>query len=199
MSHDALDDQVLIHRAQRGERGAFDELVRKHQHRAYQFAFRLTSNQEDASDVVADAFVRVYNALKNFRHQSSFSTWLYRILTNCYLDHRKREKARRQVSIEPDSAADPDSSQERQILDPSASPAQEVERHDRERLVLAALKRLPEYQATMLVLYHVEMLSYEEIAEALDLPLGTVKSRLNRARQGLRMQLAGQEELFCLD
>lgn len=199
MNPSAVDDQVLIDRAQRGDRNAFNDLVRKHQGRAYQFAYRLTSNADEASDIVAEAFVRVFNALKNFRHQSAFSTWLYRIITNCYLDYRKKDKSRQTVGLETDPVGDAEAGMERQIVDPNAAPDADAERNERERLVQAALRRLPEYQATMLVLYHVEMLSYEEIAETLDLPLGTVKSRLNRARMSLREQLEGHEELFRLD
>jgi len=94
MSESYLDDQMLITRAQAGDKSAFNALIRKHETRAYQYAFRLTRNPEEASDIVADGFVRVYNALHNFKGQSAFTTWLYRILTNCYLDVRKKEKNR---------------------------------------------------------------------------------------------------------
>lgn len=198
MTHGFSDDAVLIRRCQQGDRAAFDDLVRRHERRAYQYAFRLTSNPEEAADIVADAFIRIYNALQNFRSQSAFTTWMYRILTNCYLDLRKKEKNRQTVSL--DAAVQTDGSEvERQIEDEGAGPAQEVEKMAREQAVQDAIQRLPEYQRAMLVMYHVEMLSYEQIAESLDLPLGTVKSRLNRARLSLRDLLAGNEELFQLD
>jgi RNA polymerase sigma-70 factor (ECF subfamily) len=192
------DDQLLIERCQKGDRSAFDLLVRKHERRAYQYAFRLTSSQDEAMEVVGDAFVRVYNALNNFRGQSAFTTWLYRIITNCYLDLKKRDKSKFNVSL--DAPAEIDGNEfERQIEDPLAGPDLAVEREERERIVQTALKKLPDYQQAMLVMYHVENLSYEEIAESLDLPLGTVKSRLNRARLGLRELLIKNEELFTLD
>src|SRR4051812_24555086 len=84
MTERAFDDEMLIRRAQSGDRSAFDALVTRHEVKAYQYAFRLTRNSEEASDVVSDAFIRVYNALGNFKGQSSFATWLYRILTNCF-------------------------------------------------------------------------------------------------------------------
>src|SRR5438309_11753782 len=80
------DDALLIQRFQSGEHSAFDALIQKHQARAYQYAYRLARDAEEASDVVAEAFVRVYKALCNFKGESAFTTWLYRILTNCYLD-----------------------------------------------------------------------------------------------------------------
>lgn len=192
------DDAILIERAQKGDRGALDSLVRKHERRAYQYAFRLTSNPDEAADVVSDAFVRVYSALQNFKGQSAFSTWLYRILTNCYLDIRKKEKSRQTSSLETALVTD-EGEVERQIEDEGPSPHHLMERGERERAVEAAVSQLPEYQKAMIVMYHAENLSYEEIAEALDLPIGTVKSRLNRARLSMRQLLVPDEELFNLD
>lgn len=197
MSLGSAEDGVLIDRAQHGDRGAFDSLVRKYEHRAYQYAFRLTTNPEEAADVVADAFVRVFSALQNFKGQSAFTTWLYRILTNCFLDTRKRERSRQTISLE--SALQTDEGElERQVEDPGPTPAEDAEKSERQRTVGAAVDKLPEYQKAMIVMYHAEGLAYEEIADALDLPIGTVKSRLNRARLSLRELLAPHEELFKL-
>jgi RNA polymerase sigma-70 factor (ECF subfamily) len=189
------DDALLIELSQQGDRSAFDALIRKYEGRAYQYAYRLTSNQDEASDIVADAFVRVHNALKNFRGQSSFGTWLYRILTNCYLDLRKKERSRRHESLEATLNLE-GGEVVRQFEDEADGPDEIMERNAREAAVQAALSRMPEYQQAMLVMYHVEMLTYEEIAEALDLPIGTVKSRLNRARLALRDHLVQDVELF---
>jgi RNA polymerase sigma-70 factor (ECF subfamily) len=189
------DDVLLIELSQKGDRSAFDALIRKYETRAYQYAYRLTSNQDEASDIVADAFVRVYNALKNFRGQSSFGTWLYRILTNCYLDLRKKERSRRHESLEATLNLEGGEMQ-RQFEDESDGPDVVLERTAREEAVQGALSKMPEYQQAMLVMYHVENLTYEEISEALDLPIGTVKSRLNRARLALRDLLVHDSELF---
>ena len=195
MSESFLDDHLLISRAQRGDRSAFNALIRKHETRAYQYAFRLTRNPEEAADVVADAFVRIYNALHNFKGQSAFTTWMYRILTNCYLDVKKKEKNRQTTSLE-SVLQTPDGEVERQIEDPGASPYEDTERNERERSIEDAVSLLPEYQRAMIVMYHAESMTYEEIAAALDLPVGTVKSRLNRARISLRELLVKNEELF---
>lgn len=192
---DAGEDALLVQRAQQGDRQAFDALVRKHEGRAYQFAYRLTQSPEEAADVVAEAFVRVYNALPNFRGNSVFTTWLYRILTNCYLDLRKRERIRRHESLDATVATE-EGEVTRQFVDPSPTPGTEVETSERNEALVRAIGKLPEYQQAMIVMFHVEMLSYEDIAEALDLPLGTVKSRLNRARLSLRQLLQDQLELF---
>lgn len=192
----AADDLALIERCQRGERDALDQLVRKYEHRAYQYAMRLTRNTDEAADIVAEAFVRVNGAIKNFKGQSAFSTWLYRIMTNCYLDFRKREKNRSHVSLETSGEGDAGGDYERQIADPNADAVKISETNAREAAMQRALQELPPYQQTMLVMYHLQALSYEEIAESLDLPIGTVKSRLNRARVALRDQLSDSMELF---
>ncbi len=195
MSESYLDDHLLISRAQNGDRSAFNALIRKHEARAYQYAFRLTRNPEEASDVVADAFVRIFNAIHNFKGQSAFTTWMYRILTNCYLDLRKKERNKVTTSLEGVLQTD-DGDVERQFEDPSATPYEDTERNVRERSIESAVALLPEYQRAMIVMYHAESMTYEEIAAALDLPVGTVKSRLNRARVSLRELLVKDEELF---
>ena len=191
----ASNDAVLIRQCQGGDRSAFDSLVRQYEIKAFQYAFRLTRDTDLASDIVSEAFVRVFNSIGNFRGQSAFGTWLYRILTNCYLDYRKRDKSRFNTSLESTMQLETGEI-ERQFQDSSPGPDEEAERSARESAVQNALSQMPEYQKAMLIMYHVENLTYEEISEALDLPLGTVKSRLNRARIGLRDQLSGDMELF---
>jgi RNA polymerase sigma-70 factor, ECF subfamily len=197
MKEGYLDDTILIEKFQRGDKGAFDRLVQRHQNRAYQYAFRLTRNPEEAADVVAEAFVRVYKAIDSFKGQSAFTTWLYRILTNCFLDIRKKERSRPAVSLEA-TLYTPEGEMERQVEDQSRSPYDQTETSERERCMCKAVEVLPEYQKAMIVMYHSEMMSYDEIARTLDLPIGTVKSRLNRARISLRDLLGREDELFAV-
>lgn len=194
---DFQDDTLLIERFQRGDHKAMDALIQKHQARAYQYAYRLTKDVEEASDVVSEAFVRVYRALGNFKGESAFTTWLYRILTNCYLDMRKKQNSRRTISLD-DSQPTEDGDLQLQVEDTAPTPHQHAESRERIRTISAAVDELPEYQKAMIMMYHVEMLSYEEIAESLDLPIGTVKSRLNRARTTLRERLSIEPELFAV-
>jgi RNA polymerase sigma-70 factor (ECF subfamily) len=198
MKDGQIPDAILIERFQRGDNSAMDTLIQRHQVRAYQYAFRLTRDRDIAADVVADAFVRVYRAAHTFKGQSAFTTWLYRILTNCFLDMRKKASSRPSVSLEATLQTD-DGTLERQFEADSRSPHDEAERAERERSVAAAVAELPEYQRAMITMFHVEMLSYEEIAETLELPIGTVKSRLNRARLGLRLALEPERELFSME
>jgi RNA polymerase sigma-70 factor (ECF subfamily) len=186
-------DRMLVDRAAQGERAALDELIRKHQARAYQYAFRLTRNPDEASDLVAEAFVRVHRSIQGFQGQSAFTTWLYRILTNCFLDARKRA-ARRQTTSLDDVMRTDDGEMERQIASDEEGPLDVVERGYRAETLAAAIDRLPDAYRTIVVMYHCENLSYEEISESLAVPIGTVKSRLNRARLALRDLLAGKVE-----
>ncbi len=179
------DDGMLIERSKFGDRSAFDQLISKHRQRAYQYAFRLTRDPEEAADIVADAFIRMYKALENFKGDSAFTTWMYRIATNCFLDIRKKKKSRPAISLE-STVQTSDGEVVFQFEDPTASPHEQAERTEAMGAVQDAIRLLPEYQRAIILMYHAEMQSYEEIADALKLPIGTVKSRLNRARLSLR-------------
>jgi RNA polymerase sigma-70 factor (ECF subfamily) len=197
MATATLDDSILIRRFQNGDVSAIEELIRKHQNRAYQYAFRLTRSPDEAADVVAEAFVRVYKAIGSFKGESAFTTWLHRIVTNCFLDRRKKQASRPAVSLEATLNIG-GSEVERQFEDDAASPHEEAERGERNIRLGEAISKLPEYQRAMIMMYHSDMLSYEEIADILDLPMGTVKSRLNRARLALRELLSDEQELFAI-
>jgi RNA polymerase sigma-70 factor (ECF subfamily) len=188
-------EKALIERCKQGDSAAFDRLIRGYEKRVYNLAYRLSGHYDEANDVSIDAFVRVFQAIKHFRGEANFSTWLFRIVTNVYLDRRKRMKNRQHLSLEEYIELE-ETSVARQIEDPSPTPGQVVEENERKAVLQKAVSTLPDYQRAMIVLYHTEGLSYEDIAEAMDLPIGTVKSRLNRARLMLREKLQGDGELF---
>lgn len=190
-----LDEKAVIERCKRGEIGAFDQLLSIHEKAAYNLAYRLTSNYDDANDVMQEAFIRVYNSINSFRGDANFSTWLYRVITNVYLDQRKKEKNRAHSSLEDYIELD-DSTVSRQVQDLSPKPDEMLEEKERHDAMDVAIKSLPDYQRAMVVLYHVQGCSYEEISQILGMPLGTVKSRLNRARLALKDKLQPMRELF---
>jgi RNA polymerase sigma-70 factor (ECF subfamily) len=189
------DDATLIHRYQLGDRTALDALISRHHARAFDHAFHLTHDREQAGDVVADAFLRVCRSLVNFRGQSSFSTWLYRIIVNSYLDGRKRSLSRPAMSLDAWLVTDTGELQ-LDSRDPGPSAQFEVERQVEAACLRRAIKRLPPDQQSILVLFHIYSMSYEEITSASKLPLGTVKSRLNRARVAMRQLLAADREML---
>ena len=189
------EEQLLLARCKQGNRVAFDDLMRRYEKKVYNFAYRLCGNYDEANDIAADTFVRIYNALPNFRGDSSFITWLFRITTNVYLDLRKRERARPHQSLEEIIELE-ETTVSRQIEDTAPKPDELAEMHERTNILQTAINTLPDYQRMMIVMYHTEGQSYEEIAAALDLPIGTVKSRLNRARLSLRDKLKSVQEHF---
>jgi len=189
------EERLLIERCKQNDRLAFDELVRKYEKRVYNLAYRLSGHYDDANDISVDAFVRVFQALKMFRGDANFSTWLFRIVTNVYLDKRKRSRNKQHVSLEEVIELE-ENTVARQIQDPSPTPGVVVEQKELTGVLQTAIYDLPHDQRTMILLYHTEGLSYEEIATVLELPIGTVKSRLNRARLKLREKLIPVKELF---
>jgi RNA polymerase sigma-70 factor (ECF subfamily) len=180
-----VTDGFLIERCQRGDSLAFDQLMKRHEAKAYQYALKLTKHAEEARDVVSEGFIRVFRAINQFRSNSAFSTWLYRILRNCFLDMRKRKSLRIVPRLD---AVKETAEGEIQIQpsDQSRSPYDQAARQGHSLQVRKAIQGLTEIQRSMIYLYHAEQMSYEEIAARLDLPVGTVKSRLNRARIALK-------------
>jgi len=189
------DDSELVARARAGDRRALESLVQRHYRNVFNLAFRLCNNYDDAQDIVHEAFIRVHNALPNFRGDANFTTWLYRIVKNVFLDERKKQRIRAHSSLE-EMVELEDSAVSRQIEDPRPGPEWEVERTNRSEIIQRAVLSLPETQRLMIALYHFQHRSYEEIAEVMGLPIGTVKSRLNRARLALKQKLSANRELL---
>lgn len=190
-----VDDHMLIDRCKEGEIAAFDELIRRYEKRVFSFAYRISGNHDDASDVTQEAFIRVFNSIKTFRGDANFTTWIYQIVKNVYLDSRKKAKSHRLTSLDEYIDLD-ENSVTRQIEDEGPSPLEIVEQKEREMIVQRAIDALPDYQRIIVSLYHMQHQSYEEIADILQLPIGTVKSRLNRARLALLEKLGAEPELF---
>ncbi len=187
-------DSNLIARSKAGDRAAFDALVRDHYALVYNTAFRMLGEQGAAEDATQTAFVRAYRSLDRFRGGSAFSTWLYRIVSNVCLDMLR---ARRDDTVALEIAhGDDDDTEQRPLPDGTAEPAALAERAERQQVVHRAIGRLSDDHRVVLVLCDIAGLSYEEIAEILDMPIGTVKSRLNRARLALKDILTPHLELF---
>ena len=177
-------DKQLIDRALGGEQAAFGQLVTKYQDRLYNTLVHVVGSTDTAYDVVQDAFVQAYVKLETFQRASAFYTWLYRIAFNLAMTRRRREKPT--VSVEHArevSGHEP--------LDHGDPPEARMEQAERAGQVQAALAALSEEHRTILVLREVDGCAYEQIAEILNLPIGTIRSRLYRARLQLRDQLQG--------
>jgi RNA polymerase sigma-70 factor (ECF subfamily) len=188
----AVADGDLIERFTRGDRTAFDELVVRYQARIYSLCLRWLSDPEVAEETAQDVFVAAFRALGGFRGESSFSTWIFRIAVNHCRNarlHRMRRAWGRHESF--DAVPEDDDSPTRQIADDEAAPADRgIHRREAGTLVQAALAELDDEHRQVLILRDVEDLAYEDIADILDLPRGTVKSRIHRARSELAQKLA---------
>ena len=189
---EAEEDRGLIARAQKGDRAAFRSLVERHQRRAFAIALALVRDENDARELVQDAFLRVYKGLENFQGGSSFFTWLYRIITNLSID-LIRKPGRQLVDID-ESRFESDESTEAEFpllsrVDGS-DPADVVRRREIAARLQVALDALPPYHRGVIVMREIEGLSYEEMAEAMDVSKGTIMSRLFHARQKLQKALA---------
>jgi RNA polymerase sigma-70 factor (ECF subfamily) len=189
-----LEDVRLISAFLSGEKEAFDKLVLKYKDRVFNSCYRLLGDYEEANDCAQEVFVKVYRALKNFRSESRFSTWLYRIAANASknrLASSEYRHARRAARIDDPRDDEDRASLVAEIRDDSLSPLRMLEEEEKERLIQSAINSLPEEQRMVVVLRCVEGLSYEEVAKVTGHNIGTVKSKLARARERLRARLKG--------
>jgi RNA polymerase sigma-70 factor (ECF subfamily) len=185
---EAEQDRALIESAQRGDKAAFKKLVQRHQRRAFAIALGLLRDEQDAREVVQEAFLRVYRGLDSFHGGSSFFTWLYRIVTNLSID-LMRKPARRDAELDPNREIDEADIPLLSRID-GADPLDVLRRAEIRNKLEAALEALPIYHRGVIVMREVEGLSYEEMAEAMGVSKGTIMSRLFHARQKLQRALA---------
>ncbi len=183
------DDAQLISQALAGQTAAFGQLVQKYQDRLHNTVVHVVGNAEDAKDVVQEAFVQAFLKLESFQGASAFYTWLYRIAFNVAATFHRRRGAMRsaeKIALAEGHLRNPDQGHSQNAAD---GPSERLEREERCRQVRQAISRLPEEHRVVLVLREMDGCCYETIAEILDLPVGTVRSRLHRARMQLREQL----------
>lgn len=189
------EDAKLIKAFKGGDKAAFDKLVLKHKNKLFNLCYRFLGDYQEANDSAQETFIKIYESLKKFRFQSTFSTWLYRIAVNTCKNKLKSSAYRqkkRMVSL--DNPGSPDKSQPAmEIQDETYSPVKELEKKERIRMVQEAINTLPTEQKEVVTLRDIEGLSYEEIVEITGFNLGTVKSRLARARLDLRKKLRSVE------
>lgn len=184
-------DQDLIRDFLAGTVASFDQLVLKYQHPVFNLCNRMLGNTADAADCAQETFIKVYSGLKYFQFKSSFSTWLYRIAVNtcknklASAEYRRREKT---LSL---SAPKPENDTPIEIGDFSGSPAEVFEKKETTELIMEAIAALPQEQRILIILCDLEEKSYQDIVEITGLRLGTVKSKLARARHLLRSKLEG--------
>jgi len=185
------DDSLFIERLRSGDAAAFETLIDRYSNDIYALLYRMTENAEEASDLTQDTFLRALKSIKGFRGDSELKTWLYRIAIN---ESRNRfrcwKRRRRDVTLSIDATiGDTDRTLADTLVDRSISPEESALSREREYALKAALAELPDVYREAIVLCDVEGLSYDETAAALNIGIGTVKSRISRGRQELRRRL----------
>lgn len=188
-----LHDRELVERIQDGDEAAFKELFDRYHRRAFAVAFGVVKNKQDALDIVQDAFIKVHRHIGNFHGSSSFYTWLYRIVMNLSIDHVRRNKKGKDLDYDDRVGRDAvsvagDGTMLPSILD--GNPGKTVLRRELSQAIQSALGELPEYHRAVILLREVEGLSYEEMAKVLDVPKGTIMSRLFHARRKMQAALS---------
>lgn len=182
-------EATLIARAQAQDDTAFDQIVRLYADRIYNYVRRMVGNPQDAEDITQEVFIRAYQGLSQFDGRASFSTWLFRIATNLCIDHKRRQSRRVQTLPYHRDEVDEDEGDWEFADTSQPSALEQLLTKELQGVVEQAIDMLSPKLKTVLLLYDVEGLSYEQIADALGIPMGTVKSRLFAAREQIRKQV----------
>ncbi len=177
-------ERRLIKKCAKGNLEAFEELIEKYEKTAYNIALKMLKNQDDAMDISQEAFIKVFKSIKTFNFESSFSTWLYRIVTNTCLDFL-RKKNNNVYSLDTPINTE-DGEIQRDIPDTLNSPEEILDKQLTKELVHDSINKLDENHKAIIILRDIQGFSYEEISQILDCSLGTVKSRISRARNNLK-------------
>lgn len=190
-----LSDEQLVRRAQRGDMAAFEELVARHRDKVYARAFSMLRSEDEALDVSQEAWVKGWQRLKQFQGESSFVTWMTRIVINLCLDQLRKHKRQKAESIE--QLAEESGGVERQMPAMAVNPTEGLERREVRARIERALSQLSYEHRTVLILHEFEQLEYKEIAKRMQCSIGTVMSRLFYARRRMANLLAAykKEEL----
>jgi RNA polymerase sigma-70 factor (ECF subfamily) len=181
------EDLLLIERCKGGDQVAYTLLLRKYENSVFNLCRKMVRNPEEARDLSQEAFVKTFATLERYNPVYAFSSWLYKITANLCIDHIRKQRMK-MLSIDEPVDGD-DGPIARQLEDPGRRPDELSEQAELTDRVRAAIDRLPEHYRIILIMRHQEQLSYEEIAQSLEIPLGTVKARIHRAREGLKALL----------
>jgi RNA polymerase sigma-70 factor (ECF subfamily) len=183
------DPKTLVLKAQSNDLGAFEELVNLYQNKVYGLCLHLTGNPDDAQDLAQEAFIRAYKALGRFRNEADFGTWIHRITVNVWLNLQRKNNGRKPVSLDEPYPSDKSGGLQREVAALDGDPLQALEEKEFRGLVRTTLQSLSEEHRAVLVLREIQGYSYEEVSRMLNCSLGTVKSRLSRAREAMRREM----------
>jgi RNA polymerase sigma-70 factor, ECF subfamily len=185
----------LLKKSKNGDIEAFEELIDGYQKKVFNIAFRMVGNYDDASELAQEVFIKIFKGIKSFKEESTFSTWVYKITTNVCLDELRKTRNNKSISLDEELKLD-DGEVQIQIVDHRPSPEIILEQKEIKKTVKKAIDNLSHEHRIVIILRELNGLNYGEIAKILKCPVGTVKSRINRARQELKEILKNNKELF---
>ncbi|MGI6560964.1 MAG: RNA polymerase sigma factor [Clostridia bacterium] len=188
-------EKILLEKARKGDVDAFEMLIREHERKAFNIAYRFLKNADDAEDITQEAFLRAFRSIKKFKGQSSFSTWLYRIINNTCIDFVRAKQNKITDSIDKTIQYD-NEELELQIPGDQNDPVDMAETAEISQLMQSMLALLPDDQKMAIILRDIQGFSYQEISEITGVGMGTVKSRINRGRMALKELIQKNGELF---
>ncbi|MCK9216763.1 MAG: sigma-70 family RNA polymerase sigma factor [Firmicutes bacterium] len=191
---DAIE-KLLIMKSKKGDIDAFEELIKNYEKKAYNIAYRIMNNEEDAKDMTQEALIKIYKSIKNFRQESTFSTWIYRIVTNVCLDELRKRKKSETIPLEINTEGEK-GTMRFEIGADEETPEDLYEQVELRQVIFNMINSLKEDYRTVIILRDMQGFSYEEISIILGCSLGTIKSRINRARNALKDKLRLGLELY---
>lgn len=191
----STNERNLVERAKSGDIEAFEQLIISCEKKVFNIAYRMIGNYDDANELAQEVFLKAFRSIKKFKGDSLFSTWIYKITANVCLDELRKRKKKVVISLDQDIELN-EGEVKRQIPDDAPTPDLEVESNEIKSAVNESIQQLPEDYKSVIILRDIQGFSYTEISKIVNCPEGTVKSRINRARQALKKILQGKKELF---
>ena len=181
-----IDEKILISKAKEGDKKAFEEIISLYEKKVFSTIYYMVKNENEVEDIAQEVFVKIYRNLKNFKEESSLYTWIYRITINVCIDELKKKKNVVYIDEKIETA---DGAMEIQLEDTAKGPEHLAEDEELKRKITNCIRKLPVDQRTMIILRDIKGFTYMEIAEMTKINLGTVKSKINRARAALKQIL----------
>ncbi|GKX30017.1 RNA polymerase sigma factor [Vallitalea longa] len=187
-------EKTIIKKAKKGNKDAFEKLVMNYEKRVYNIAYQMFGNEHDANDMSQEVFIKVYKSLDKFNFKSSFSTWIHRITVNTCIDEYRKKKKNYQVESMDETMEQQDGTVHKQFVDKSLTPEEKAIKNENVRFIRESIDELKEEHKMIIILRDIKGYSYDDIADILDISIGTVKSRISRARASLKKIIKETQE-----
>lgn len=191
----AIDmEKTIIKKAKKGNKDAFEKLIINYEKRVYNIAYQMFGNEHDANDMAQEVFIKVYKSLDKFNFKSSFATWIHRITVNTCIDEYRKKKKNYQIESMDETMEQKDGVVHKQFVDKSLTPEEKAIKNENIKFIRESINELKEEHKMIIILRDIKGYSYDDIADILDISIGTVKSRISRARSTLKKIIKETQE-----